>query len=145
MVAFGRAKTKAAGVENVRWVAGAAESVTVDGPFELVTIGNAFHRLPRQAVADRAFRWVQPGGGIALLWGDILARGDAAWQRAMGHLFGEWFTRLDAEDRAPAHWESAMDRHPSEQILVGAGFEYVGLYEFFAEQTWTVETLTGLV
>lgn len=145
MVAFGRAKAEAAGVGNVRWVAGPAESVGIDGPFELVTIGNAFHRLPREAVAVRAFRWAQPGGGIALLWGEILARGDTAWQRAMGHLFREWTARLDAKDRVPAGWESAMDRNPSEQTLVRAGFEYVGRYEFFAEQTWTVETLTGLV
>ncbi len=38
-----------------------------------------------------------------------------------------------------------MDRDPHEQLLARAGFDYVGKYEFVAEQTWTVETVTGLV
>jgi SAM-dependent methyltransferase len=161
MVAYGRARAEVggrrlprrriprssppSGVGNVRWVAEAAETVVVDGPFELVAIGSAFHRLRREAVADRAFRWLRPGGGIALIWADILARGDSAWQRAMGVLFEEWTAKLNATDRIPSSWEAAIDREPHEQVLVKAGFEYVGRYEFVAEQTWTVETLTGLV
>lgn len=145
MVAYGRAKANAAGVANIRWLAASAETVELEGPFELVSIGNAFHRLRRPAVAERVFSWLEPGGGIALLWGDILARGDAAWQRAMGALFEEWMAKLDANDRLVGGWEAAMDRHPHEQVLTQAGFDYVGRYEFTADQTWTVETLTGLV
>ena len=55
MVARGRTTAEAAGVGNVRWVAAAAETVELDGPFELVAIGNAFHRLKRRVVAERAF------------------------------------------------------------------------------------------
>jgi SAM-dependent methyltransferase len=145
MVAYGRAKAESAGVANIRWVAASAETAGLEGPFELVAIGNAFHRLKRQVVAERAFSWLQPGGGIALLWGDILAQGDAAWQAAMGALFEEWMAKLDAADRLPGGWEAAMDRHPHEKVLAGAGLDYVGTYEFVVEQTWTVETLTGLV
>jgi SAM-dependent methyltransferase len=145
MVAYGRAKATAAGVANVRWMAASAETVEAQGAFELVTIGNAFHRLKREVVAERVFSWLQPGGALGLLWGDILARGDASWQRAMGDLFEEWLVRLDATDRLPRGWEAAMDRQPHEQVLSRAGFDYVGNFEFVAEQTWTVRTLTGLV
>jgi SAM-dependent methyltransferase len=145
MVAYGRAKAEAAGVANVRWMAASAETVEVQGAFELVTIGNAFHRLKRQVVAEWVFSSLQPGGALALLWGDILARGDAAWQRAMGGLFEEWMVRLNATDRLPGGWEAAMDRQPHEQVLSRAGFDYVGNFEFVDEQTWTVRTLTGLV
>ena len=145
MVAYGRAKAEAAGVANVRWMAASAETVELEGTFELVTIGNAFHRLNRRVVAQRVFSSLQPGGAFALLWGDILARDNAAWQRAMGGLFEEWMDRLNATDRLPGGWEAAMDRRPHEQVLSRAGFDYVGKFEFVAEQTWTVPTLTGLV
>jgi SAM-dependent methyltransferase len=145
MVAYGRAQADAAGVANTRWLAASAETVALEGPFELVAIGNAFHRLKPHVVAERVFSWLEPGGGIALLWSDPLGRGDAAWQRAMGALFEEWMAKLEVTDRVPAGWEAAMDRHPNEQVLARAGFDYVGKYEFVAEQTWTVETLTGLV
>jgi SAM-dependent methyltransferase len=145
MVAYARAKAEAAAVANVRWVAASAETVQLEGPFELVAIGNAFHRLKRHVVAERVFSWLQPGGGLALLWGDILARGESAWQRAMGGLFEEWMVRLNATDRLPGGWEAAMDRQPHEEILARAGFDYLGKFEFVAEQTWTVGTLTGLV
>lgn len=145
MVTYGRARAEAAEVTNVRWVVASAETVELEGPVELVTVGNAFHRLQRPAVAERAFSWLAQGGGLALLWGDILARGDAAWQQAMGGLFEDWMVRLGATDRLPGRWEAAMDRHSHEQVLTDAGFDYVGKFEFVAEQTWTVESLTGLV
>jgi SAM-dependent methyltransferase len=74
MVAYGRAKAEAAGMANIRWVTASAETAGLEGPFDLVAIGNAFHRLKRQVVAEWVLSWLRPGGGIALLWGDILAR-----------------------------------------------------------------------
>ena len=41
------------GVTNIRWITAAAETVELDGAFDLVAIGNAFHRLDRDAVAGR--------------------------------------------------------------------------------------------
>ncbi len=52
-IEFARAKARARGVDNVRWIVGRAEDVDADSSFELVTIGNAFHRLQRRV--DRRF------------------------------------------------------------------------------------------
>lgn len=145
MVAFSRHKAEVAEVRNIRWLTASAETVALDASFELVAIGNAFHRLKRQVVANRVFSWLRPAGGFALLWGDIPGRGQGDWQTAMGPLFERWMTRLGVADRVPEGWEAAMDRHPNEQVLSRAGFDYVGKFEFLAEQTWTVEALTGLV
>jgi hypothetical protein len=50
----------------VHAVVSAAENLAVPArAFELVTIGNTFHRLRREAVADNAFRWLQRGRCIA--------------------------------------------------------------------------------
>jgi len=144
-VDFGRAKAAAAGVSNITWVSGSAESVVLDGPFELIAVGNAFHRLNRQVVAERMQSWLQPGGGVALLWGNGPSRGDRPWQKAMAELCEGWMAKLEVTDRVPAGWEAAMDRDPHEQVLGRAGFEYIGDFEFSARQTWTAETLAGSV
>jgi hypothetical protein len=145
MVAYGRTEADAAGVANVRWIVDSAETVRVEGPFELVTIGNAFHRLKRQVVAERAFSLLEDGGGMALLSNDPLGRGDSEWQSAMGALFDHWMSKLEITDRVPAGWQEAIDQRPHEEVLVRAGFEYLGNHRFFSDQTWTADTFTGLV
>ncbi len=76
-VELARAKALRHGVDNVRWIAGRAEDVDADGSFELVAIGNAFHRLPRRVIAESAMRWLAAGGHVALLWSNRLGTG--AW------------------------------------------------------------------
>jgi ubiquinone/menaquinone biosynthesis C-methylase UbiE len=79
MIAVARAKAG----PSVRCVVSAAEEFTAPpASFDLVTIGNAFHRLPREAVAAAAFRWLCPGGHLALLWGgNPWDNADAPWQQ----------------------------------------------------------------
>jgi SAM-dependent methyltransferase len=144
-VSYGRAKAEAKGVSNITWVSGAAESVALDGAFELIAVGNAFQRLDRQLVAERMFTWLRPGGGVALLWGGTPWAGDRPWQQAMAPLFEDWMAKVAATDRVPAGWEAAMAADPHEQVLRRAGLEYVGRFEFSVEETWTIETLTGFV
>jgi hypothetical protein len=67
-VSYGGAKAASVGISNVRWVTGFAETVVLEGPFELIAIGNAFHRLNRSLVAERMFDWIHGTGGVALLW-----------------------------------------------------------------------------
>ena len=59
-VEFARAKALRRGVGNVRWIAGRAEEVDAHGYFELVAVGNAFHRLQRSVIAESAMRWLIP-------------------------------------------------------------------------------------
>jgi ubiquinone/menaquinone biosynthesis C-methylase UbiE len=144
-VAYGRAKAEASRISNITWVSGPAESVALDGAFELIAVGNAFQRLNRQLVAERMYTWLQPGGGAALLWGGTPWRGEHSWQTAMAELFEDWMAKAGATDRVPAGWEAAMDQDPHEQVLRRAGFRYDGRFEFSVKQTWTVEALTGFV
>jgi SAM-dependent methyltransferase len=144
-VAYGRTKAEANGVSNITWVSGSAESVVLDGPFELIGVGNAFQRLNRQLVAERMFTWLQPGGGAALLWGGSPWVGDRPWQNAMADLFTDWMAEVAATDRVPAGWEAEMEADPHEQVLRRAGLRYVGRFEFSVVQHWTVESLTGFV
>jgi len=142
-VAFGRAKAHALGVTNIVWLAGSAETVALRGRLDLITVGNAFHRVDRPVVAERMRSWLSPGGAVALLWAAAPSQGTQPWQTAMEELFVEWMDRAGTADRVPAGWQEAIERDSHEQVLRRAGFEYVGKFEFSSEQVWTVETLTG--
>jgi SAM-dependent methyltransferase len=70
MIAVVRDKARAAGLTGFRELACVFEDLQASaGSFDLVAIGNAFHRLPRDAVAASTFRWLRPGGFLALVWG----------------------------------------------------------------------------
>lgn len=68
-IRLGRRKARRDAVDNIRWIAAAAEDVVLEGRFDLVTIGNAFHRLDRDAVAGRLVPHLSERGCLALLWG----------------------------------------------------------------------------
>ena len=143
MVVYGRSKAEVKGVGNITWLAAGAEQVDLEGGFELITIGNAFHRLNREVVASHAYSWLLPGAALGLLWGGGPLDGEHAWQRLTAQLLDEWMRRRAATDRVPVGWEAAMDRHPHAEILGQAGFDYLGRFEFPLLQTWTIESLLG--
>ena len=144
-VAFGTAKCERSGITNIRWMTGAAEEAALDGVFDLVTVGNAFHRLRRQVVADRSATCVTPHGCVALLWGGSPWSGPRPWQQAMDELLERWMREVEAVGRVPAGWREAMDADPHQRVLERAGFRYDGRFEFEAPHRWSIGELAGLV
>jgi ubiquinone/menaquinone biosynthesis C-methylase UbiE len=140
-----RANALARGVGNVRWIAGRAEDVDADGAFELVTIGNAFHRLPRRMIADAAMRWLVPGGHFALLWSNPPWDGDEAWQRVLADVLRDWTRRAEATDRVPADLFEHLAEEPHTTVLSAAGFMSVRELEVELPYEWSIEKLTGFM
>jgi SAM-dependent methyltransferase len=124
----------------------AAENLTAPGnSFDLVTMGNAFHRLRRDVVAARVLRWLRPGGHLALLWGGGADRGDARWQQALRDEMRRWRQRPGAEQRVPAGYEADRAARPDLDILRAAGFEIVDRQEYPVSQVWTAAEIAGHV
>ena len=142
-VEFGRRKCVELGVDNITWVAGSAETVELEGCFDLITVGNAFQRLRRSATASRMRDWLVPGGSVALVWGDMPWVGELDWQKTLLQLFVDWVERLDVAQRVPAGFVEAMQEEPHELVLRRAGFDYAGRYEFTVQRTWALEELAG--
>ncbi len=140
-------KARAAGLGHLRVMTSSAENLSApDGGFDLVTIGNAFHRLPRTGVAASALRWLRPGGFLALLYsGENPWRGDAPWQRAMAGVVDSWMARSGGHDRIPAGYEQDRRERPDRAVLAAAGFDVLGDRVFPIEHAWSTETLTGLL
>jgi ubiquinone/menaquinone biosynthesis C-methylase UbiE len=145
-VEFAAAKAADAGVTNVRWTAGRAEDIESGEPFDLVTIGTAFHRLDRARVAALAMEWLRAGGHLALLWSSTPVDDSAVgWQEALTEVVVEWTQRLDVEDRVPPELASHITKHPHVEVVANAGFDVVGHYEFEQPHDWTIEELVGFV
>jgi SAM-dependent methyltransferase len=144
MIGVVREKAEIAGIGHIRAVTSAAEELSAPaGSFDLVAIGNAFHRLPRQIVAARVFGWLRPGRHLALLWGGNPWDGDAPWQRALSGTRDRWMTRTGARSRMPPGYDRDRRQRPDQAILRESGFQLAGSYRFAAACEWTSETLIG--
>jgi SAM-dependent methyltransferase len=142
MIALVERKAQRLDVANLRAVVAPAESVPLDGRFDLVAIGNAFHRLDRDAVARRLLPHISERGCVALLWTGSPWRG-VGWQRVLDETLTRWRDALGARGRVPEGWEEAIARNPHEQVLRRAGLTYEGTFEFSSAERWTVESLIG--
>jgi ubiquinone/menaquinone biosynthesis C-methylase UbiE len=144
-IEFARAKARRRGFDNVRWIAGRAEDVDADGSFELVAIGNAFHRLQRRVIAESTMRWLAPGGHLALLWSNSPWDGRLRWQRVLADTVSDWTRRADATDRVPANLDRHLEEEPHTNVIASAGLTIVGKFDFETPYEWSVEELTGFM
>jgi ubiquinone/menaquinone biosynthesis C-methylase UbiE len=144
-VEFARAKALRLGIHNVRWIAGRAEDVDADQYFELVAIGNAFHRLQRRRIAQSAIQWLEPGGHLALLWCNSPWNGPYEWQAALSEAVHRWTREAGTTERVPANLEQSFADDPHTSVLASAGFTIVGEFDFATPHEWTVEHLTGFM
>lgn len=141
-----RAKAIAAGAALIRPVTAGAEDFQAEpGSFELIVIGNAFHRLRRAQVAQRAYGWLRPGGCLALCWSTGPWAGNEDWQRALAAMLRRWQHALGASGRVPPGWEQARQQDPDLDVLSRAGFEPAGRHQFPVVHHWTISELAGLI
>jgi SAM-dependent methyltransferase len=135
----------ARGAHDIRAIVSSAEGLSAEpASFELITIGNAFHRLRREQVAGRTLEWLGPSGHLALCWSTSPWAGQADWQKTLNAVLDLWRSELNARERVPQDWDHNRRIKPDLVVLVEAGFEPVGRYEFQVEQRWTVADLAGL-
>jgi SAM-dependent methyltransferase len=147
MISLVRQKAEALpGPARFEFRTAAAESLAVpEDSFDLVTIGNAFHRLRRDVVAALVLGWLRPGAHLALLWGGPPNLGDAPWQHVLRDQMQRWQQRPGAEQRVPAGYEEDRAGRPDHEILRAAGFEIVGRQEYPVSQVWTAGEIAGYV
>lgn len=139
MIEVARAAADRAGVDNVRWQVGRGEELIapVDA-FDLITIGNAFHRLDRSLIAERARDWLAPGGALALLQSDTFWTGAEPWQRLVVDIVAKW-----TEGR-PSYSFAAGPRRTHEDVLREAGYD-VEKHEFSVPHTWRLDEIVGFL
>ena len=141
MIQVGREKAGTRGVTNLNWMITRAEDLEAPkDAFELITIGEAFHRLDQRLIARRGMEWLQPGGGLAILWYVNYGRGDVEWQSMAAKVVRKWTGR---EPRVVTNIPSAQKDPDFEEVLQTAGFEDVASYEFPTPHVWTLDDFVG--
>jgi SAM-dependent methyltransferase len=139
------ARKAAATGASIRTTVASAEDLDVPaGTLDLVVVGNAFHRFPRDVVAPRVLRWLRPGGHLALVWGggpeaNRPGAAPAPWQDALRAVLARW----RPPDRIPATYDRDRATRPDVAVLTEAGFGYLGKHEFVVTHEWTADTLIG--
>ncbi|GAB4060590.1 class I SAM-dependent methyltransferase [Catellatospora paridis] len=103
---------------NIQAIISSVEELSAgSAAFELITIGNAFHRLRRDQVARHAIEWLRPSGHLALCWSSSPWAGHAAWQKALSEVLDQWASRLNSRDRLPQGWAAAREATPARRAI----------------------------
>lgn len=144
MVEAGKREAARLGVRHVRWSVGRAEDLKAPaGAFDLVTCGEAFHRLDRPRVAAKVFRWLKPGGAIVTLGYESLLAGGARWRsvvaEAVDRYVGKPAQRAGGTPN-PTPTEAISDQ---EADLRRAGFVALATERFETPHVWALDELLG--
>jgi SAM-dependent methyltransferase len=144
MIEVGKQAATERGLPNINWFVGRAEDLGAPpNAFDLITIGEAFHRLDQALVTRQALGWLKPGGCLATLGGDGLLDGRETWQITVAQVAKRWMAQA-----FPGGWGVARDGAelgPGSQarVLRRAGFIDVTERSFHEPRDWTFEEIVG--
>lgn len=144
MIEVGRQEAARRDIGGVAWLVGRAEDLTLaPNSIDLITIGEAFHRLDQNLIAEKALGWLRPGGSLATLGTDGLLDGREAWQKTVADIARRWMSRA-----FPAGWAQGLagaDLGPGapERVLRAAGFAQVASRSFREPSDWSFEEIVG--
>jgi SAM-dependent methyltransferase len=144
MIEAGEREAARRGIDHIRWSVGRAEDF--DAPanrFDLITIGEAFHRLDRPRVAAKAYRWLKPGGALVTLGMQNYLRGDAPWRGIVRELVTRFAGTLAERAGGTPNPTVAEALADQEAALRDAGFVVVASRDFEFAHTWTLPDLLG--
>jgi SAM-dependent methyltransferase len=144
MVEAGKREAALQGVNHIRWsVARAEDFAAPTSGFDLVTIGEAFHRLDRPRVAAKAFDWLKDGAALATLGMENFRHGNAPWRRILVEVV-TGFVGTPAERIGGAPNPAVADAlAEQEAALWGAGFVEVASHDFVFAHEWHLPDLLG--
>src|SRR5262245_35316324 len=144
MIEVGQNEAAQRGVNTITWMVGKAEALHAPpASFEMITIGEAFHRLDQQLVANQALEWLQPGCCLASLGSYGVMEGKEPWQHSVADIVRRWTSRARPGGNLSAQPQPGSGPEHYELVLRESGFEDVASYAFVEEQTWTIETIIG--
>jgi ubiquinone/menaquinone biosynthesis C-methylase UbiE len=144
MIAAGQEQAAARGATNIRWLVGRAEELEAEADsFELITIGEAFHRLDQPVIIKAALQRLKPGSCLAVIGSYGILNGEEAWQSAIADVVYRWTGRTFSNEGLEPPKEIRSGPDHDEQVLREAGFQEVVSHPFLRPHIWRVETIIG--
>ena len=144
MIEVGKQAAARRGLGNISWSVGRAEDLAAPpNTFDLITIGEAFHRLDRALIARQALGWLKPGGCLATLGCEGILAGQETWQKTVTQVARRWMAQA-----FPGGWGVARDGvevgpGSEARALRAAGFVEVTEHAFAEPRDWTFAEIVG--
>jgi SAM-dependent methyltransferase len=140
MVAIGREEAARRGVANVSWSVGRAEEAERPAAsVDLITIGEAFHRLDQEKILHLALAWLKPGGCLATMGPQGFFEGEESWKRRLAKVARMWFPAGAAEGRLGAE----LGPQGPERAIRRTGFVEVATHEFAVTRELSFDEIAG--
>ena len=138
MIAVGQKNADSRGATNIAWRLERAEDLQLGArSLELITIGEAFHRLDQPRILKCALEWLLRGGSLATLGAEPVWRGGEPWKRTVVDIVNKWTNQsLGAPNQG--RWGGPVDE------LRAAGFT-VEEHESILERIWTCDSIVGFM
>jgi SAM-dependent methyltransferase len=138
MIAVGQQRARRCGATNIDWRVMPAEQLQLPpASVELVTIGEAFHRLDQARILALVDDWLVEGGFLATLGGEAVWSGSELWKRVLVDVANRW-TSLRLADPGVGEWGGPTD------TLRAAGWR-VTEFQMQVETVWTTDSLAGFM
>jgi SAM-dependent methyltransferase len=144
MIAVARRRARQRGIANVEWRVGRAEDLALEpGSYDLITIGEAWHRLEQAIVAASAFRWLRPGACLVTLGTDGRFTGDTAWETALRDVRARWLAVAFPDGWGEALPASSAEQEGREATMRAAGFADIEGHEYVESRDLTADEVLG--
>jgi ubiquinone/menaquinone biosynthesis C-methylase UbiE len=144
MIAAGRREAERLGLHNVEWIASPAEQLEApERAFDLVTVGEAFHRLDQPVIARKMLAWLRPGGRVAVIGARGLLSGPEPWQRAATELVRRFTAASFPNGWAQSRTGAAATPDDQERALAEAGLVILERREFQQRRRWSFDGVLG--
>lgn len=139
MLEAARNEASALGAKNVSYRVGSSLDLSiVDGQFQMVTMGQSFHWMDREATLNELNSIVAKNGVVALLHYEVPAAPENAWW--------DQFVRIRVQFSAnDAFWKERRSKEwvPNVSILARSAFSDVMHLGIYGHRVWTIEDVVG--
>lgn len=144
MIAAGQEEAARRGITHVDWRVGRAEDLALAADsVDLITIGEAFHRVDQSRVVRNALRWLKPGGAFVTLGTEGLLAGREPWQKTVVDVAQRWMSRASAEGFAQGYPGAELGPGASERVMRREGLVDVESRDFTEPHDWSFEEIAG--
>ena len=138
MIAVGEIEARRRGVANIVWHVERAENLQLaPHVIELITVGDAFHRLDQKRILKLAMKWLKSRGSLVTLSSEPVWCGQEEWKRVLVEVVNKW-TGNSLGDPNDDVWGGPCDE------LRAAGL-HVQERESVVEWTWTCDSIIGFM
>jgi SAM-dependent methyltransferase len=136
MVAVGKDDAKEQGINNIEWFIGRAEELELEpNSVDLITMGDAFHRLDQSLILDQANRWLKPGANAAIVGMYSIWRGNEEWHKLVSEIIDKW-TPLPPVLNISEYRDYGL-------LLKDKGFTDTGTQSFEFPNHCTIDSIVG--